>query len=124
MLLAIGYAAAVATNPNLEHWSIKLLLGLLIVAGIGAIVTGIIWAVQSYRNRHRENREAKVVRDYEALRESFKALYIKEGKSPEEAQKLAEFAAADSPPAPPIEGEEEWMSPREAYKNHIKKRNR
>jgi len=51
VLLAIGYAAAVATNPDLVHWSIKLLLGLLIATGIGVAVTGIIWAVQTHKNK-------------------------------------------------------------------------
>ena len=115
MVLAIGYATVVATNPNLEHWSIKPLLGLLIVAGIGAIVTGIIWAVQSYRNRHRENREAKAVRDYEALKESFRRIH------PEWSDEQIEIAATGTPPAPPIEGEEEWMSPREVYEKSRRK---
>ena len=62
MLLAIGYATAVATNPNFEHWSIKLLLGLLISAGIGAIVTGIIWAIESYKrkNKKTENKPSPI----------------------------------------------------------------
>jgi len=55
VLLTIGYATVVANNPNLAHWSISLLLGLLIFAVIGSITTGIIWAIQSYQNKYKKN---------------------------------------------------------------------
>ncbi len=52
---------------------------------------------------------------HQRLVESFKYGYLKQGMSEEEAQKQAEIAAEGRPSAPPIEGEEDWLSPREAY---------
>ena len=54
VLLAIGYATVVATSTQGSHWSFTLLLVLLVVAGLGSIVTGIIWSVEWYKNKRKE----------------------------------------------------------------------
>jgi hypothetical protein len=51
VLLAIGYATVVATNPQYSHWSITLLLVLLILTGLGTIASGIIWLIQWYKKK-------------------------------------------------------------------------
>ena len=52
MAIAIGYATVVATNPQYSHWSITLLLVLLVLIGLGTIAVGILWLVQWYRKKH------------------------------------------------------------------------
>ena len=66
MLLAIGYATVVATNPQSSHWSITLLFILLILAGVGTLTSGIIWLFQWYKNR----RKGKIPSHREAVNKS------------------------------------------------------
>jgi hypothetical protein len=92
-----------------------------VLAGVCFVIL-IIALIYDVKDGRKKDRETKVAKSHEALKESFKTFYIREGKSPEEAQKLAEIAATGTPPAPPIEGEDEWISPREAYKESCGKK--
>jgi len=99
-----------------------IVITVLFILAIICLIIGIIGFIKVFRDACREEREKKREATHKALIESFKTLYIKQGKSVEESQKLAELAAADIPSAPPIEGEEEWLSPREAFKKLCRKR--
>jgi len=116
--LAAGAAAIPIWLHGKWQYFTVILLGCL---SLICLIATIIALVYDIRDGRRRDREAKVAKTYESLKESFKTLYIKEGKSPEEAQKLAEIAATNIPLAPSIEGEEQWISPREAYKKSCRK---
>jgi predicted histidine transporter YuiF (NhaC family) len=118
-VFVIGIISAIYyLNGKSYQWDV--IIAVLILAII-CLIVGLIGFIRAFRYARKEEREAKVAKTYESLKESFKTLYIKEGKSPEEAQKLAEIAATNIPLAPPVEGEEEWVSPREAYKKSCRK---
>jgi uncharacterized membrane protein len=117
-LAAGGAAIPIWLHGEWQYFTAILLGSLSLICLIAAIIA----LVYDIKDGRRKDREAKATKNYEALKESFKTLYIKEGKSLEEAQKLAEIAATGTPPAPPIEGEEEWMSPREAYRKSRQKK--
>ncbi|MDD5038196.1 MAG: hypothetical protein PHN78_02640 [Dehalococcoidales bacterium] len=105
MTLFIGYAAvSAAINTQASPWYLTTLLVASILAGVICLVTGVIYLWQ-YKKES----------SHKALVQSFKRLGL--------TDKQAEDAAMDNPPSPPIEGEEEWVSPREAYKKHKKNKN-
>jgi uncharacterized membrane protein len=81
------------------------------------LIAAIIALIYDIRDGRRKDREARAMKNHEALKESFKRLH------PEWSDEQAEIAATGTSPAPPIEGEDEWMSPRGTYKNHARKRN-
>jgi len=123
--LTAAAAFAVGTAPVMIFLkdSPCLMLTLVIIFSILAaicLISAIIALFYDLRDVCRREKEKKQETIYKALIESFKFTFIRQGKSDEEAQKMAEIAAAGSPPGPPIEGDE-WVSPMEAYNKSCRK---
>jgi len=88
-------------------------LAALAIICFAILITALIYDI---RDGRRKDREAKATRDYEALKKSFRRAH------PEWTDEQLEIATIGRPYTPPIEGEEEWMSPMEAYKKSMAKK--
>lgn len=100
----------------------RVVIIILLTLAIICLIIGLIGFIKAFRYARKEevgiiekDRKAKAVKNREALKESFKRLH------PEWSDEQVEIAATDSPPAPLVEGEDEWMSPREAYRKSCRK---
>lgn len=86
-----------------------------VLAGVCFVIL-IIALIYDVKDGRRKDRETNAVKNHEALKGSFKRLH------PEWTDNQVEIAATDTPPAPPIEGEEGWVSPRETYRKSCRKK--
>jgi uncharacterized membrane protein len=93
------------------QWDVIIVL---IILAIIFLIIGLIGFIKAFKYARKEERETQATKNHEALKESFRRLH------PEWTEEQVEIAATGTPSALPIEGEEEWMSPKEAYRKRQK----
>jgi len=100
-------------NEYSHQWAV--IVSLVIVAII-CLIIGLIGFINTLKDAQKKERKAKVAKNHEALKEAFKRLH------PEWTDEQLEIAATGSPAGPPLDDEDHWMSPREAYDKSCRKK--